>query len=212
MKTKLALTLTSSALIAGGNANAGEAQPATASAPLNKLQAVQAARLAAMNKAEVGKLLARIDKAKAPEPQMGAMCYRMAAPPERMEYVCPVCSEKTLYPRDVSWKWTYELDSCRRVFKELPKRDTMTLDESSFCKKCQPGTKTPSLRMLIRFDDGTTNVVSGITSQDLRLLRDFLGGKLTVQDAQDSQTPLKTHLPRLRELLGVKDAGTTPSR
>ena len=158
-----------------------------------------------MSKGEVKRLLATIERAQAPEPKMGAMCYRMALPPDRMEYVCPTCGEKTLYEKEVSWTWMHQLDACRRLFKELPKHDTMTLDESSFCRKCQPGTNKPSLRLLIRFDDGTTNVVSPVWSEDLGLLRDFLGGKLAVKGAQDFETPLKSHLPRLRQLLGVND-------
>ena len=31
---------------------------------------------------------------------MGAMCYDMAAPPARVEYVCPDCGEKTFYVQD----------------------------------------------------------------------------------------------------------------
>jgi hypothetical protein len=205
MKTKLALTLTSSALIAGGNTDAGAAQPARSPAPANEPQAVRAAQLAAMNKAEVKKLLAQIAKAKAPEPKMGATCYVPAPTPGRMEYVCPTCGEKTLHGAETASRWTYELDACRRLFKELPKRDTMTLDESSFCRKCRPGTNAPSLNLVIRYNDRTTNAVSGIASQDLRLLKGLLSGDRSYRTSNDGQSPLKQQLPRLRLLLGIKD-------
>ncbi len=208
MKTRIALTLTSSALLAGGCKEAADKPPSPRSPGTARPQAAQATQLAAMSKAEVKRLLATIERARSPEPKMGAMCYEMASPPDRMEYVCPTCGEKTLYAREVSLTWTYELDVCRRLFKDLPKRDTMTLDESSFCRKCQPGARAPSLRLLIRFDDGTTNVVSPVRSEDLRLLRDFLGGKRAAKDAQDFETPLKTHLPRIRQLLGVTEGQT----
>jgi len=203
MKTRIALTLTSSALLASGCEEAADKPPSPPSSGTAGPQAAQAAQLAAMSKAEVKRLLATVERAQAPEPKMGAMCYEMVSAPARMEYVCPACGEKTLYEKEVSLTWTYQLDACRRLFKGLPMRETMTLDESSFCRKCQPGTNAPSLRLLIRFDDGTTNVVSPVRSEDLRLLRDFLGGKLAAKDAQDFETPLKTHLPRLRLLLGV---------
>jgi len=86
MKTKLAITLASSALLVGTAPGADNASIASPPAPAS----IQAAKLAAMNKAELKKLLARVAEAKAPETKMGAMCYKMAAPPERMEYVCPV--------------------------------------------------------------------------------------------------------------------------
>jgi len=203
MKTKLVITLTSSALLTGGGGGeSAEPGNTPAQSAQTKPPAMQAAQLTVLSKAEMKKLLAQIEKAKAPEPKMGAMCYDMAMPPERMEYVCPACGEKTLYTRDVSWTWTYELPSCRRLFKEIPKHEAMTLDESSFCKKCQPDSKAPELKLILRFDGGMTNVVPTVTSQDLRLLRDFLGGKLLVRDGQDFERPIKEHLPRLRQLLG----------
>jgi hypothetical protein len=201
---KLALTLTSSALLASGVVQAGDApKPAPSAAP--SPTAVQAAKLAALNKAELRKMLARIEQAKAPEPKMGAMCYEMVAPPERMEYVCPQCGERTLYAKDVAWKWNFELDNCRRLFKELPKRETMTLDESSFCRKCHPGTNAPSLKLQIRYDNGSTNTVPNITSDDLRILAGFFFGKLEYPTANDGTGVLKKELPRLRQLLGIKD-------
>jgi hypothetical protein len=205
MKTRLVLTLTSSALLAGGCKEAADRPPSPPSSGTARPQTAQAALLTAMSKGEVKRLLATIERAQAPEPKMGAMCYRMALPPDRMEYVCPTCGEKTLYEKEVSWTWMHQLDACRRLFKELPKHDTMTLDESSFCRKCRPGTNAPSLRLVIRYDDRTSNVVSGITSQDLRLLKGLLSGDRSYRTSNEGQVPLKQELPRLRALLGIKD-------
>jgi hypothetical protein len=91
------------------------------------------------------------------------------------------------------------------VFKTLPKHETMTLDESSFCKKCCPGTNTPALKLQVRFDNGTTNTVTDITSEDLRLLEGLFAGKLEFEGTQGRTSPLKEKLPRLRQLLGIKD-------
>ncbi len=135
------------------------------------------------------------------------MCYKPAAPAARLEYVCPVCGEKTLYTNVVSQRWTFELENCRRLFKELPHHEAMALDESNFCRKCRPTAKEAILELVLRFDDGTTNVVSNVTSRDLRLLRDFLGGRLAVKDEVGLETTsIKQHLPRLRELLGLDKA------
>jgi len=203
-KTKLALTLTSSALLASGTADAAVGRPAAA-VPTNARPAkVQAAKLAAMNKEDIKKLLAKIEQAKAPAPKIGAMCYMVAISPERLDYVCPKCGQKTLHPKEVSWEWTHELDSCRRLFKEVPKREAMELDESSFCRKCQPNAVKSSLTLRIRYSDGTTNVVAKVTSDDLRLLKGLLGGSSAFATANDGTSDLKSNLPRLRELLGIK--------
>jgi hypothetical protein len=122
-----------------------------------------------------------------------------------MEYVCPVCGEKTLYTNRVSGSWSAELEDCRRVFTTMPKRETLTLDESSFCKKCTPGTNAPALKLQIRFDNGTTNSVSGISGDDLRILKGFLSGKLDCPTENDGTTALKNKLPRLRKILGITD-------
>jgi RNase P subunit RPR2 len=206
MKRKTArtvLTLASSAMLAGGAVGAGDAG---AVASTNTPQAtLNAATLSTLNKAGIRKMLATVEKAKAPEAKMGAMCYDMAMPPETLSYVCPTCGEKTLYTKDLAWKWNFELDSCRRVFKTLPKHETMTLDESGFCKKCCPGTNTPALNLQIRFDNGTTNTVSDINGNDLRMLGGFLSGKLDYPTFNDGTEALKNKLPRLHQLLGIKD-------
>lgn len=201
--TKTILTLASSAMLASGAIGAGDASAvASTNAPQS---ALKAAALSTLNKAEIRKTLDMIEKAQAPEAKMGAMCYYMAMPSATQPYLCPTCGEKTLYTNDLVWKWNLELDTCRRLFKDLPKRETMTLDESSFCKKCSPDAVTPSLKLRIRFDNSTTNVVSDIKSEDLRLLQGFLAGKLEFEGAQGATGPLKNQLPRLRELLGIKD-------
>jgi len=150
-------------------------------------------------------MLSRIEKTKAPEPKMGACCYTPAVPPPAMQYVCPQCGEKTLYAKEVAWKWNYELDACRRLFKELPRRETMTLDESSFCRKCCPRTNAPSLTMQIRYDNGTTNIVPNITDNDLLILKGFFSGKLDRPTSNDGTRALKKELPRLHQLLGIRD-------
>lgn len=200
---KVVLALTSSALLTSGSLQAGDARSDT-STPAVKTPAT-ASTLATLNKAELRKMLATIEKTKAPEQKMGAMCYSIAMPPPTLPYVCSVCGEKTLYTNDVVWKWSFTLDTCRRLFKDLPKRETMTLDESSFCKKCTPGTNAPTLKLLIRFDNGTTNTVSDITDNDLRLLGGFLSGKLDYPTFNAGTGALKDKLPRLRQILGIKE-------
>ncbi len=200
-KSTIAITLTSSLLATGAVQGA---DPANNPIVTKLSPALQAGQLAVMSKADIRKLLATLEKAQVPETKIGAMCYKPVGPPDRMEYVCPVCGEKTLYAKELSWKWTRELENCRRTFKEIPNNGSIRLDETSFCKKCQPNAKEPMLNLSIRFDDGTTNNVSNISSQDLYLLRDFFKGKLSVTGPQDETTPINKSLPRLHELLGIR--------
>jgi hypothetical protein len=195
---KLALTLTSTAFLASVGMQADGANPPQPDPTLH------AATVATLNKAEIKKMLATIEQSKAPDPKMGACCYDMAAPPAKMEYVCPHCGTKTLYAKDVAYKWNRELDSCRRMFKELPKHETMVLDETSFCHKCRSGTNSPSLKLQIRFNDGTTNTVNSVSSSDFLLLKGLLSNKLDHPTLNAGTSDLKQDLPRLRELLGVK--------
>jgi len=68
------------------------------------LGALLAGTLSAENltREQLDKLLNALAEKPAPEAKRMpmAMCYRMAAPPERVEYVCPQCGEKTIYSRD----------------------------------------------------------------------------------------------------------------
>jgi hypothetical protein len=146
-----------------------------------------------------------------------AMCYKMAAPPETAEYVCPVCHEKTLYglpstgAKDLNagtsravWVLERELDSCRRLVKEI-KGLAVELDESQFCRKCSPNVKEPALGLVVRYSGQKTAYrVWGVTADDLLLLNEFLSGKDRHAGGRDEQTPMKSHLERLEELLGVK--------
>lgn len=200
-----AVILTSSALLAGcGPKNGGTGTP-DGDDPGAQPPIVTTADMAKLSKDEIRKLLVRIEKAKAPEPKMGAMCYSVMSPPDRMEYVCPECGEKTLHVADVSRRWAFELDYCRRLFNELPKKEAMKLDESSFCRKCQPGGKAPSLMLEMLYNDGTNYVVPDVCADDLRLLKGFLSGKLDYSGSTDDTSALKDRLPRLRQLLGIKE-------
>jgi predicted RNA-binding Zn-ribbon protein involved in translation (DUF1610 family) len=201
-----AVILTSSALLAGcGPKDDGTGKSHGDDDPGAPPPIVTTADMAKLSKDEIRRLLARIEKAHAPKPEMGAMCYSVAAPPDRMEYVCPECGEKTLYAADVSRRWAFEINHCRRLFNELPKGGALTLDESAFCRKCQPDEHTPSLKLIIRYDDGTTQVVPEVGSGDLYLLTGFLAGRLSHSGFTGGSSALKDSLPRLRQLLGIKE-------
>jgi len=203
-RTRFAITLTTSALLAGDFATAGANPPPASPTGDAQPAKVEAAKLAAMSRAEMKKLLATIGQAKAAEPKMGAMCYEMALPPDRAEYVCPTCGEKTLYTQAMARVVAVELETCRHYFRSLPHREAMTLDESAFCRKCRPDAQWPELTLTLRYDDGTTNVVRRVSSGDLELLDAALKGEPFI-DGSGEMKSVQKQLPRLRELLGVKE-------
>lgn len=159
-----------------------------------------------LSREQVLEKLKTLEARKAPEPKMGAMCYDMAAPPNRAEYVCPKCHEKTLYTNDVAWAINRELDDCRREFSLLKAASelSLTLDESSFCAHCSPSATKHEIALIVTYADGSPHTTTGVASGELRMLREFLKGKLTFATENEGTEPLKPHLSRLRQLLGIE--------
>lgn len=160
------------------------------------------------SKKEIVKMLEVVSKTKPPENlSFGAMCYDIAGPPETANYICPSCGSKTVYKRDSeigtsTIQWT--IPSCRSAVKNI-KGVNIALDESSFCKKCSPNVENPELCLLVNINnEQDTNKVCNIRESDLVLLKEFLDGDAIHKGAQDQETPLKDHLERIEELLGVK--------
>lgn len=154
---------------------------------------------------------ARLRKlAESPPPkklEMGAMCYKMAAPPERVEYVCPACGHRTLYVESEGLPWAVMqavrggIEACRRQAGDIGGL-RFTLDEHEFCRKCAPGVKEPALVLVFRLQNETEDRrFRNVTPEDLRLLREFLTGKDRHQGDNDVETPLRDHVQRLREIL-----------
>ena len=167
---------------------------------------VKTRELKALNRHQIQKMLQRIATAKPPAPKMGAMCYAPIAMAQKAEYICPTCGEKTVYAQPQASSLDWELQAGRQVMKELAASagTAVTLDESACCRKCQPASTWPALKLVLRFDDGTIRAVERVTSDQLRLLRDFLAGKLVIKESNDGELPLKDRLGELEKLLGEK--------
>ncbi len=133
---------------------------------------------------------------------IGAMCYKVAMPPERVDYICPKDGSKTLYKQQYVHFIQYDLPRIRALAENMPSV-TVTIDESEFCKKCSPKVTNPQIIMTVHYTD-RTHTVKGITDRDLQLMHDFLSGKDRFTNEYDAETPLKDYIPRLEELLGVK--------
>lgn len=159
--------------------------------------------------------------AKSPPPKelaIGAECYKVANPPNRIDYVCANCGEKTLFVQDSSddpntfqqqsantikvVQW--ELESCRRLVQGINNLD-LELDESQFCKHCSPNAETPTLGLIVRYSNQPEpHRVWNIDLKDVLLIKGFTEGGLKFKGHQDWEAALIKSIPRLEELLGVK--------
>jgi hypothetical protein len=161
--------------------------------------------------------LQRLSQMPKPKPEQGAMCYKAAAIPVKIEYVCPKCNEKTIYPlsndggdKDKQTRKTvptileWELSACRRMIGTIHGL-AVELDESQFCKKCSPDVVAPSLVLVVRHPgQKEPHRFARVNLNDLQMLVEFLAGEVKHKDSYETVTPLADYLKRLEELLGVK--------
>jgi len=157
-------------------------------------------------KTELTDKLISLSKSDAPATlAQGAMCYKVARPPKRAEYVCPTCGEKTIYTDDNSYFIHREISNCRGISKRIKQMDTK-LDESEFCKKCSKDISNPNLYLLIKAKDESEYRRVMINSTDLSILEEFLTGQQVHTDNYDFEEPLKNYVSTLETLLGIKIA------
>lgn len=174
---------------------------------------ITAGKAGSMDRDEIYRMLARVEKMDEPELVMGAMCYEPVAMPAVAEYVCPVCGGKTVYGTSDDAFYTISgLFETRALFTQLDSVSTldMLLDESSLCSACRSGsTADPALVLSVTWDDGRTHS-SPVTAEDLRMLLGFMSGRLDYESLNDGTYPLKQNLDRIREILGLDEAGGDP--
>ena len=131
------------------------------------------------------------------------MCYDVAAPPDRAEYVCPKCGEKTLYVSEMAPFVLYEIPTCRTQVSQI-KNIEIVLDESQYCKKCSPNIDDPALCLIVKYpSDKTEHKSCKISSEDLSLIREFLEGSTIHNGSDGEQMPLKAFELRIGKLLGT---------
>ena len=168
--------------------------------------AVTANAIKSLSRADIQQRLGKLLKTPAPQVlKEGAMCYEMAAPPNRAEYVCPKCGEKTLYTQSAAKIVAWEIPTFRRCLNDIQGLVVkgLSLDESQFCRKCSPDVKEPKLVLKIEYEGGKPHTLEGVDAGDLLILKEFLSGKLAHNDGPSGEKPLKDYSRRLQELLGV---------
>jgi hypothetical protein len=149
--------------------------------------------------------LIELSKTKGPEVlNPGAMCYEIASPPKRAEYVCPKCGEKTIYTENYVSFINSDILSCRSMVNSLNGFNAV-LDESQFCKRCRPNVKSPELCFEVKYnDEKEAHKTCGISETDIELVSEFLHGSLAHKGYHGSEEPLKNYIDRLETLLDIK--------
>ena len=200
----------------GSGSSAAAAGAKAAPAAVVTAERAEAVRTA--SRAEMKERLLKLAKGEAPtELAIGAMCYEVAAPPLKAEYVCPKCGEKTLYAledvdaqpdRQATWSMVSQVNvgiaASRRRIKEIGGL-SVKLDESQFCRTCSPQVKTPKLGLVVQYaGQQEPHRVWDITENDAKLIAEFLAGKDKHVGPTDGEIPLKDYVKRLEELLGLR--------
>jgi len=149
-------------------------------------------------------MLSRIEREPAPDQIMGAMCYEPMAVPNRADYVCPVCGERTLYGYPEGYFILESIPPMRRIIEEMEGNDffSATLEET-YCGVCHPGDSLRGVTLVIAYPEGDT-VRTTATLHDLRILQGFISGELSYTDSYDALLPLRGNTDRLRTLLGIE--------
>lgn len=149
-------------------------------------------------------MLSRIEREPAPDQIMGAMCYEPIAVPNRADYICPVCGERTLYGYPEGYFILESLPPMRRIIDEIAGNEFFdaTLEET-FCGVCHTGNAARGVTLVIAYPEGDT-VRTAATLHDLHILRGFIGGELSYTDSYDALLPLRGNTDRLRTLLGLE--------
>jgi DNA-directed RNA polymerase subunit RPC12/RpoP len=163
----------------------------------------------ASKKIDVDRLLKRVAEQPVPESlNPGAMCYAMMAPPDRAEYVCPTCGTKTIHAlNQLTGGWdapALSIKSYRTYIEQLNKLGLVSkLDESYLCSACKKeGVSGLFLDVTVK---GRVIRTALQGDEDLRKLIAFVQGDLVWKGDRGCEIPLKPALPRIKQLLGVKE-------
>lgn len=139
----------------------------------------------------------------------GAMCYEIAAPPDRIEYFCPVCKSKTFYDRTFSINIIGFVRKWPAKFKKLGLESR--IDESDYCSKCSKDKKFDAKHPRAIYWEITVDkrvIRNKLNFGDYHLLEAFLQKKNKIAISKEQEEMLKKSLPRLNQLLGTTDAGS----
>lgn len=170
-------------------------------------RAVNTASINSMSEDQIGVQLAKLTPEKKSKKQLSAMCYDMAAPPDRKEYVCPKCSERTWYTEFTGgYNTLFGLEILRKEFSTLTALETgctLVLDETSLCAHCTPDTTTHEISLTVRYSDKKVHSATSIIMNDLYLLKAYFNHDASYTSTDGAVHLLKDKTSRLKDLLGA---------
>lgn len=135
--------------------------------------------------------------------KIGAMCYSRVMPSDTSAYICPVCGEKTIYGEYDEAVLRLEVPRCRSMVSLLP--NTLSLDERSFCKHCDPDPKRgPEMCLIVKLTDQEEHITCGVRENSLEMLLTFFRGETVRMGDTGGEIPLQDEISKIEYLLGVK--------
>lgn len=161
-------------------------------------------RVPLQNAQQIKARLDQLEKAERYEVVQSAMCYDVAMPPNRVDYLCPKCGARTVYS-DFHKNYILELTAARREVQPLNTRLAVvgaqiriSLDETALCSRCSKG-KTGSYALFVTTDrKGVAHRADLVQPEAIYQLLCLFQGKRYA-----GLTPLSEVAPKLRQLLGM---------
>jgi hypothetical protein len=157
------------------------------------------------SRADVERRLKALSNSPVPaELNPGAMCYEMSVPPDRNEYVCPKCGQKTIYTNTSLFSIIDDAKSCRLIVANI-KNLTLRLEEKNFCQYCDPDTNAaPSMTLYLKYKgEEKEEVIKDVSKESLELIWAFMNGQTTLASFNERETPLKEYIDQISSILKV---------
>lgn len=160
-----------------------------------------------LSRAEIAKKLEMLKQKPLPKNlSLGAECYEIAQRPDRIDYICPVCNQKTIYANGKFGHTLEEISAIRSIMKTLSQY-SISLDERAFCKICSKEISEKSLCLNIPYAEDGKNVYRRcqIGRESIKLLYEFLQDKDCHVGNYGEETPLANYVEELKALLGLTE-------
>jgi len=135
-------------------------------------------------------------------PDIGAMCYDMAPPPDRIDVICPDCGSSTLYPTPYEYMFEKN-EEYRNLVKKITKID-VKLDESQFCSTCGKKLKrNPQICLIVKYGkDAKEHKSCNVSTENLNILYEYSEGMTEHKTLSGELVPISHYKKLLKEMLG----------
>ncbi len=185
-----------------GVSSRGETQPASPLSPPSTVLPISQGQ--PLTRQTMEEALRQLGESVPPDPKslsVGAMCYDMEMSQESGSFLCPKCNTKTFVEAWIASQIA-EAEAMVASMTSLQGK----LDCSGFCAKCNPPApgNEPRFILHITYPDDRSEVVSPVTTQELKILQQFLRGSDRFTGETGQESAMKDYLPRIEEILRGK--------